>query len=111
MIVVMMMMVVVMAVIVLICHTWVYTSIWYHQCGHSSKHARASVSHTPVPRRGVSSGRRVTFIRKYHTDTTTLIALICCNKIGSKIKNIPILPEAFLLLQAKVDGPSFSGNV
>ncbi len=25
--------------------------------------------------------------------------------------NIPILPEAFLLLQAKVDGPSFSGNV
>ena len=111
MIVVMMMMVVVMAVIVLICHTWVYTSIWYHQCGHSSKHARPSVSHTPVPRRGVSSGRGVTFIRKYHTDTTTLIALICCNKIGSKIKNIPILPEAFLLLQAKVDGPSFSGNV
>ncbi len=25
--------------------------------------------------------------------------------------NIPILPEAFLILQAKVDCPSFSGNV
>ncbi len=26
-------------------------------------------------------------------------------------ENIPILPEAFLLLQSKVDGTSFSGNV
>ena len=31
--------------------------------------------------------------------------------VGTMKVNIPILAEAFLLLQAKVDGPSFSGNV
>ena len=38
---------------------------------------------------------------------------VCCLYENSKntMKYIPILPEAFLLLQAKFDGPSLSGNV
>ena len=68
----------VMVVVVVICCAWVNASIWYHQGRHTIIHAYTSISEPPVSRRGVPSGGRVTFVSKYHTNTTTLIALICC---------------------------------
>ncbi len=44
--------------------------------------------------------------------SSSLVFLTTKGSVWVMLKiNIPILPEAFLLLQAKVDGPSFSGNV